>query len=128
MEQVKLVNSRIDKGLSTKKMAELMDMSELSYKRRENGQIKISHKEWDKLTQILDVKFEDIVETKHQQDINIHNASGQVNTVYNTYYYNFPKEMIETQQEYIQLLKVEISKLKKENLQFKKSLKQLNNK
>lgn len=112
MEKTKLIKARISKGLSCKEVADLIFIEEYSYRRREKGKTKISNKEWNNLAEISDVDFDDIFEPEYN-GININHVEGQVNNYTNKIgYYNIPKEMIETQQEYITMLKEEIYNLK----------------
>jgi transcriptional regulator with XRE-family HTH domain len=125
MEKTRLIKARLNKGLSCKEIADMINMEEYSYRRRETGKTKIRNKEWKKLAEILEVDFDDIFEPEYNS-INIHNENGHVNTHNNKIeYYNIPKEMIETQQEYINLLKEENLALKLENKSLMDKIKDL---
>lgn len=124
MEKTKLINARKAKGFSSKEIADLLSIEEYSYRRRERGETKISNKEWKKIAEILEVDYQDIFEPDFYS-VNIHNENGQVNNTTHTQkiqYYNIPKEMIETQQEYINLLKKEIETITIENQSLKERL------
>ncbi|WP_268848086.1 helix-turn-helix domain-containing protein [Flavobacterium aestivum] len=112
MEKSRLIKIRKNLGLSCKEIADLMCMEEYSYRRRENGKTKISNQEWKKLASILSVPFETIFEPEY-----IPTDSSKSNTpeISSNQYYSIPKEMIDNQQEYINILKIEIDSLKKEN-------------
>lgn len=127
MEKLKLITTRKSKGFSVQDMADMLDMEDYNYRRRENGETKITNKEWHKIAQVLQVNFDDIFEPD-TNNINIHNENGQVNAttqVQKIEYYNIPKEMVETQQEYINLLKEENKSLKEEIVILKEKLKSL---
>lgn len=122
MEKIKLINARKKIGISLKEMADLLKMEDYSYRRRENGETKITYKEWQKMAEILKVEVDDIFESDNSL-INIHNENGQVNASSNLQkiqYYNIPKEMIDSQQEYINLLKEQIVLLQNEIEQLKR--------
>jgi hypothetical protein len=97
----------------------LLCIEEYSYRRRENGKTKISNQEWKKLASILSVPFEAIFEP---ENISIDNSKNITPEICTNHYYNIPKEMVDNQQEYINILKIEIDSLKKENLQLKEKL------
>jgi transcriptional regulator with XRE-family HTH domain len=119
MEKSKLIKIRKNLGLSCKEIADLLCIEEYSYRRRENGKTKISNQEWKKLASILSVPFEAIFEPESISFDNSKNTTPEIST---NHYYNIPKEMVDNQQEYINILKIEIASLKKENLQLKEKL------
>ena len=106
MKKTKLINARKQKGLSVKEVADLMKMEDYSYRRRENGKVKISNEEWVRLAEILEVKFEDIFES---ENITFAESQDQPSNVYTV-----PEHLLENQREYIATLKAEISNLKAE--------------
>jgi transcriptional regulator with XRE-family HTH domain len=119
MEKSRLIKTRKKLGLSCKEIADLLCMEEYSYRRRENGKTKISNQEWKKLASILSVPFETIFEPECMSIDNSKSTTPEIST---NHYYNIPKEMVDNQQEYIKILKIEIDSLKKENLQLKEKL------
>jgi transcriptional regulator with XRE-family HTH domain len=119
MEKSKLIKIRKNLGLSCKEIADSLCIEEYSYRRRENGKTKISNQEWKKLASILSVPFETIFEA---ESISIDNSKNTSPKISANQYYNIPKEMVDNQQEYINILKIEIDSLKKENLQLKEKL------
>lgn len=123
MEKIKLSTLRKSKGYSTKDVADYLSMEEYSYRRREKGETRISNKEWKKLADFFQVEYDDIFEPE-SYPVNINNGGGQINNFTDKIeYYNIPKEVIEMQQEYIDLLKKEISTLTSENQSLKEQLK-----
>jgi DNA-binding XRE family transcriptional regulator len=125
MEKSRLIKIRKNLGLSCKEMADLLRIEEYSYIRRENGKTKISNQEWKKLASILSIPFEAIFEPESISIDNYKNTTPEIST---NHYYNIPKEMVDNQQEYINILKIEIDSLKKENQILKeKNTKYMNN-
>jgi transcriptional regulator with XRE-family HTH domain len=119
MVKSRLIKTRKNLGLSCKEIADLLCIEEYSYRRRENGKTKISNQEWKKLASILSVPFEAIFEPESTPIDNSKSTNPEIST---KNYYSIPKEMIDNQQEYITILKIEIDSLKKENLQLKEKL------
>ncbi|WP_185965991.1 helix-turn-helix transcriptional regulator [Flavobacterium sp. ZT3R18] len=119
MEKSKLIKTRKNLGLSCKEIADLLCIEEYSYRRRENGKTKISNQEWKKLASILSVPFETIFEPESTSIDNSISTTPETNT---NHYYSVPKEMVDNQQEYINILKIEIDSLKKENQILKEKL------
>lgn len=111
MEKIKLKETRENKGLSQKQIAEKLFMDVSNYNRREKGQAKISANEWEKLASILEVPVEDIFESEEatfiickDQSVGIINGTNNVYTV--------PEFLMESQRKYIQKLEEEIQQLK----------------
>jgi transcriptional regulator with XRE-family HTH domain len=122
MEKTKLIQARENKGFDRNEFADLIQMERYSYRRREKGEVKISHNEWERMAKVLGVSFDDIFEPD-ANIVNINNGEGQINN--NTRkieYYNIPKEMVASQQEYIILLKEKIKKLEEENQVLKEKI------
>lgn len=119
MEKSKLIKTRKNLGLSCKDIADLLCIEEYSYRRRENGKTKINNQEWKKLASILSVSFEAIFEPESTPIDNSKSTNPELST---NHYYSIPKKMIDNQQEYITILKIEIDSLKKENQLLKEKL------
>jgi transcriptional regulator with XRE-family HTH domain len=119
MEKSKLIKTRKSLGLSCKEIADSLCIEEYSYRRRESGKTKISNQEWKKLATILSVPFEAIFETEGELIDNYKNCPAEKRT---NLYYSIPKEVVDNQQEYITILKIEIDVLKKENKILKEKL------
>lgn len=62
MIKQKLIDKRKERRFTQEDLAFRLGMETSSYNRRENGIIKISKKEWDKISKELDVKLEEIYE------------------------------------------------------------------
>jgi transcriptional regulator with XRE-family HTH domain len=122
MEKTKLIQARQNKGFDRNEFADLIQMEHYSYRRREKGEVKISHSEWEKMAKVLGVAFDDIFEAD-ANIVNINNGEGQINNhTHKIEYYNIPKEMVASQQEYIILLKEKIKKLEQENQVLKEKI------
>ena len=118
MEKRKLIDARENKNYTQLYIAEKLGINESSYCRRERGLLKISLDEWEKLSQILDVSIEDIIESDEIQCfINKDNSTVNVNYQGTNTINSFPEYVVEIQQKYIQ-------KLEEENRQLKERLKQ----
>ena len=110
MMKNKLITARKEKNMTQNDMADLLFMSQFQYQRRERGEIRISNEEWIRIAKFLGKEVEDIKE------------DDSATTVYNddnysagdTYFYNIPEFVIKNQQDYIEMLKEEIKKLKEE--------------
>lgn len=109
MLKIKLLEARLNKGLSQEKLADLTGMTQSNYSRREQGLKKISDTEWTKIAKELGVNKEDIYET----DINISiptNVKG--NNSIKTHSFNVPDFFI-----------AHIELLQRENRELKEKLK-----
>jgi hypothetical protein len=106
-----------------------------NYSRRENGRKAISDAEWTRIAKVLDVNKETIYEayrnhTSLESSVNVPFESvfeaeyGAFNNSKNTtpQSYNIPKELLDNQQEYITILKIENDTLKQENKFLKEKL------
>ncbi|KLT70290.1 helix-turn-helix transcriptional regulator [Flavobacterium sp. ABG] len=58
----KLLQTRLNKGISQEELADLLGMSQPNYSRREKGLKNISENEWLKIAKHLNVKKEEIYE------------------------------------------------------------------
>lgn len=68
MKKNKLLEVRLKKGLSQEELADLINMTQSSYCRREKGLKKITDIEWLKIAKILGVEKEDIFESDTAND------------------------------------------------------------
>jgi transcriptional regulator with XRE-family HTH domain len=64
MKLEKVITQRKLKGLSQTDVAEKMFLTQSQYSRRENGTIQVVYEEWLKLSKILEVRVEEIFESK----------------------------------------------------------------
>jgi transcriptional regulator with XRE-family HTH domain len=121
----KLKNLRKHRGFTQQQIADIIATDVSNYSRKENGEVKIFDDEWEKIAKALDVSVEDIKEervatviqnlTFNDSSSNTSNQSGNYNQ-----YCSIPEYMLESQQEYIKLLKEQITLLKVENEKLKK--------
>ena len=110
----KLITARKEKNMTQNEMAELLCVSQSQYHRRERGEICISDEEWERMAKFLGKKVEDIKEEDCITNIyNFDNNSGN-NPASNNYFYNIPEFLMNNQQDYIEMLKEEIKRLKEE--------------
>jgi transcriptional regulator with XRE-family HTH domain len=117
MIKQKLASKRLEKNLSQEKIADLLGISQSQYNRRENGITKISKKEWDKMSKILDTPLENIYEPEDGvYVINNDNANGNYSGSHN-HFSQIPDHVLDTMRKYIELLELQ-------NTEFKEKLKQ----
>ena len=110
----KLVTARKEKNMTQNEMAELLFISQSQYQRREHGEIRISDEEWERIAKILGKEIQDIKEEDNFTTItNYDNHSGDY-FASNNYFYNIPEFIMKNQQDYIEILKEEIKRLKEE--------------
>jgi transcriptional regulator with XRE-family HTH domain len=95
MVKEKLIEMRKSKGFTKKAIAEILNMHEANYLRREQGQTRIHIDEWLKLAEIFNVPLEDIYESDDKQ-VFICNENAIGNIFGATYFTNVPKGLIET--------------------------------
>ena len=112
MEKIKLIEARKSKGLSQQQLAEKLCMDVSNYNRREKGQSKISHSEWEKLSKILNVPVEEIYENE-EANLFVFKDSSIGNYLGTNHIYSVPEYLLETQRKYITKLEEEINGLKK---------------
>lgn len=125
MTMEKLKNLRKQRGYTQQQIADILATDVSNYSRKENGEVKIFDDEWEKLAKALDTSIEDIREerianvvqnlTFNDSSSNTSNQSGNYNQ-----YCSIPDYMLESQQEYIKLLREQIEILKAENAKLKK--------
>ena len=108
----RLIEARKKTGYSQEYMSSVLGMDISSYSRRENGQIRISGKEWQKMSDILEVPLEDIYESEEGMMMIFNdNSSGNGNIVTN---YTLPQSILDSQKKYIEKLEEEVRNLKEE--------------
>lgn len=111
MEKIKLIERRKAKGFSQNIIAEKLCMDVSNYNRREKGQVKISLREWEKLSDILNVPIEEIYESEDNQ-VFICRDSSTVHYQGTNNIYSVPEYLLESQQKYIEKLENEIKELR----------------
>ncbi|MBB6330523.1 transcriptional regulator with XRE-family HTH domain [Chryseobacterium sediminis] len=122
MQKEKLRTVRKRKGFTQQQMAEVIPTDVSNYSRKESGAVSITHTEWNKLAQFLEVPLEEIYEEEETRIIienpvfndspgsNVGNiTANNVGNITN----ELSIEIIKNLQEYISLLKEEIERLKK---------------
>ena len=110
----KLIAARKEKNMTQNDMAGSLFMTQSQYHRREQGKIRISDDEWERIAKLLDKEVEDVKEDDCITIYNYDNNSGNYSASTN-YFYNIPEFIMKNQQEYIEMLKEEIKRLKEDN-------------
>jgi len=109
----RLIEARKRSGYTQDYISGILGMDVSGYSRRENGQIRISSREWKKLSEALEVPLEDIYEAEDGMIFIFNdNSSGNGNIVTN---YTIPQSLWESQKKYIEKLEEQIRSLKEEN-------------
>lgn len=124
MTMEKLRTIRKQRGFTQQQIADIIATDVSNYSRKESGDVKIFDDEWEKIAKALDVSVEDIKEERTAQnnqnttlnDSASFNDNASIN--YNQFC-NIPNYLLESQQEYIKLLKEQITILKAENAKLK---------
>jgi len=105
MIKQKLIAKRKEKGVSQAELASYIGVEQSQYCRRENGEIHITKKEWNKLAKYLNVPLSEIYEPQEVLDILVSDAETNA--------------IIKIMQNYIQRLEEENKTLKEENCRLK---------
>ncbi|MFN4365264.1 helix-turn-helix transcriptional regulator [Chryseobacterium hispalense] len=117
MVKENLIRVRKQKKFSQQDVAEHLNISQTQYQRKEKGEAGITDSEWERMAKLFNVEVEEIKETAEATNMiqNFDNSSGNFGNNTN-YYYNVPDFLLETQKDYISLLKEENKRLQ-ENCQ-----------
>ncbi|MDH6254039.1 transcriptional regulator with XRE-family HTH domain [Chryseobacterium sp. H1D6B] len=116
MQKEKLRVVRKKKGYTQQQIADILATDVSNYSRKEGGDVKIIREEWDKIAKFLDVPLEEIYEEEEATMV-INNSNATFNDSpgsgagYNTFNNEFGISLIKNLQEYINLLKEEVSRL-----------------
>jgi len=110
MEQQKLKKIRTRKGFTQKEMADAISTDISNYCRKEKGLVSITPKEWKKLATILDVSEEEI----YQENESVLSNTFFDNSSITNQNVGVPSIILEQLFDYINLLKEENNRLKKE--------------
>lgn len=118
MQKEKLRVIRKKKGYTQQQIADIIATDVSNYSRKESGDVKIIHEEWEKIARFLDVSMEEIYEDEEAKVIvnndhpvyNDNSSGGNINHQFNS----IPGAIIENLQGYIALLKEENERLKEE--------------
>ena len=122
MTKDKLKKTRTEKGFSQQDVAKYLNINQTGYSRKENGTIPVTDDEWERLANLLNVEVDDIKEDDSQKSIN-QNFEGITDSNYigsNNVYYNVPEFILNSLNDYIDILKKENQQLKEEIDQLKK--------
>ena len=122
MTKDKLKKTRTEKGFSQQDVAKYLNINQTGYSRKENGTIPVTDDEWERLAKLLNVEVDDIKEDDSQKSIN-QNFEGITDSNYigsNNVYYNVPEFILNSLNDYIDILKKENQQLKEEIDQLKK--------
>jgi transcriptional regulator with XRE-family HTH domain len=109
MIKQKLIDKRKERNLTQEAFAFKLGMETSNYNRRENGVTKISKKEWDIMTKVLDITLDEIYEP--EEGVYIINADNTKSNFVNSGFNDFA---FKTMKKYIQKLEEEILWLKQE--------------
>lgn len=118
MVKENLIRVRKQKKFSQQDVAEHLDISQTHYQRKEKGEVGITDKEWERIAKLLDIDVEEIKEGSEMGNVmqNFDNSYGNyLGDNNNNTYCNIPEFLLESQKDYINLLKEENERLKKEN-------------
>ena len=111
----KLISARKEKNMTQHDMADLLYISQSQYQRRERGEVRISKEEWERIAKLLDKEVEDIKEDDGTTTINNYGDHSGNYVAGDNHFYNIPEFIMKNQQEYIEMLKEEIKRLKEES-------------
>ena len=104
----KLKTLRESKSIKQKDMATKVAMDQSTYSNKENGKSPISDEEWERFANALNVKVEDIKETK-PVIMNFENCTFNDQNI-GIQYINIPKDYLDTLHKYIKKLEDENEK------------------
>jgi transcriptional regulator with XRE-family HTH domain len=68
MKKEKLIITRKEKKISQADISTYLKISQTQYQKRESGKIKITDKEWQKISKLLDVDVDEIYEEHIEPD------------------------------------------------------------
>jgi len=111
MVKEKLIRKRNEKAFTQKDLAEYLNISQTQYSRKEKGEVEISDEEWKRISKLLDTRVDEIRETDPNKNIinyfenTITSNNGSIS---GNYYCNVPEFLLESQKEFIEMLKKEI--------------------
>ena len=118
MVKENLIRVRKQKKFSQQDVAEHLNISQTQYQRKEKGEAGITDSEWERIAKLLEVDVEEIKENSEPSNMmqNFDNSNGNyLGYNINNTYCNIPEYILESQKDYINLLKEENERLKKEN-------------
>ncbi len=108
MNKFNLQSKRLERQLSQEEIADLLGMTQSTYSRKEKGIIKITKAEWAKIAEVLQVEKDEIYEPAISEK--------KINVILQTQYRLVPS-----------YLQQQMDSLKKENVELKEKLRNLEN-
>lgn len=123
MKKEKLIAVRQANGYSITELADLLKIQNYSYQRRENGQTKMSHNEWEKIALFLKVPFQSIFEPNCS--IKTAETPKIAEKKTNKTAIEIPTVVLDNQQEYIAILKKDVEKYQGKCIIMKAEIKEL---
>lgn len=108
MKKIKLQEMRLKREITQDVMANLLDMTQATYSRKERGLTKITSAEWDRITEVLDADRSEVFEDNFKRDTISTNFTKRSSTI--------PNSLLD-----------QIAFLTKQNLELKEKLKKLEN-
>lgn len=111
MVKEKLIRKRNEKAFTQKDLAEYLNISQTQYSRKEKGEVEISDEEWERISKFLDTNVDDIKENDIKNTNNYFEntvTSSSFGNIGGTFYCNIPEFLLESQKEFIEMLKKEI--------------------
>lgn len=111
MVKEKLIRKRNEKAFTQKDLAEYLNISQTQYSRKEKGEVEISDEEWERISKLLDTNIDDIKENDIKNTNNYFEntvTSSSFGNIGGTFYCNIPEFLLESQKEFIEMLKKEI--------------------
>lgn len=118
-EKLKLYRKK--KGFTQEQVAKYLATDTSNYNRKENGEVKITNEEWEKLANFLNCDISEIYEENNPKIIYKNKGNSSVNNTGTIHYFNVPDFVLE----HIELLKEESIRLKSENILLKEQIKNL---
>ena len=122
----RLIDARKRKGYKQDYISSTMGMDISSYSRRESGEVKISNKEWIKLSEILETPLEEIYESEDNMILIFNdNSSGNNSSGNIVTNYTLPQSVLDSQRKYIEMLEEEVRNYKEEVRNLKEKIRTL---
>lgn len=113
MVKEKLRKIRIDKGISQKQIAAILPTDVSNYNRKEQGDVKMTKQEWEKIADFLKVPLEEIYEAESEKKPTVKYENPTFNdSSIGVQYVEILPSVIQNLQDYIFSLKEENALLK----------------
>lgn len=119
MQKKKLMEKRIQKGMTQEDVAILSNMDQTTYGRKEKGTSKITGCEWKKFASVLDVPLKEIFEDDDKIDLDDETCSNGILKTSSSKdefseNYNVPQYILKSLKNYIEKLEKENKFLEKQ--------------